>query len=221
MRSGRFRSLLLRLGLDLETAPLLSDEERAAVRGIETIVIALGSYRNLTSMTAAIFALHPAAIVLNHAWIRLGTKPSLDFFRDPRPERVQAFLAAAVHLAQSGRAGDYGGSILQSHVFHRPEVKRLYDARYGGRIIKSQPRTLFWKESMRVLNHIWKNRIDLSALTDSLPQIRFLRFSSWISFTVPPLSIPGPSDAVCIVRPSRPRWGNSPPAGGGSIYGRL
>jgi hypothetical protein len=174
MRPSATRRLSTRLGLEWELAPPLSPAERAACEQIETVVIALGSYRNLTTLTAAFYALHPDAMALNHAWVRVATNPGLDFFADPRPERLRRFVAAAVRLAQGGSFGAYGGSILRSHAFHRPALRQLYARRFGAQILKPQSRALFWKDSMQVLNHLWANRVDLAALTDALPQLRFV-----------------------------------------------
>ncbi|MDX2170845.1 MAG: hypothetical protein SF182_27505 [Deltaproteobacteria bacterium] len=168
------RRLLTRLGLEWELAATPSPSVRAARDQIETVVMPLGSYRNLTTLTAALFALHPGAIALNHGWVRLATKPSLDFFRAPDPQRLRRFIAAAVRLAQGGRRGAHGGSVLASHAFERPAPRQRYAARYGAQIVKPQLRCLFWKDSMAVLNHIWARRVDLAALTDALPQLRFL-----------------------------------------------
>jgi hypothetical protein len=174
MGPSGIRRLSLRLGLEWELALPLSPAEQAARDQIETVVIVLGSYRNLTTMTAAFYALHPAAMALNHAWVRLATKPSLDFLSDPRSERLQRFVGAAVRLAQGGRAGEYGGSILRSHAFQRPALRQLYDRRFGAQLVKPHLRALFWKDSMQVLNHLWTRRVDLLALTDALPQLRFV-----------------------------------------------
>ena len=174
MPSHLLEKILSRLSLEWELAPRLSAEERSAIENIHTVVIPLGSYRNLTTMTGAIYALHPNAIVLNHAWIRLGSKRSVDFLRDPNPATLARFISAALRLAQGGRTGDHGGSILKSHAFRRGKVKQIYSERYGDQIIKPIAQTLFWKESMRLLNHITDNRVQLPAVVDALPQLRFL-----------------------------------------------
>jgi hypothetical protein len=112
-RALRFdmQRLLARLPLEAECLPPLSAEERSTLAGLETIVMPIGPYRNLTTLLAAAFALHPQALMLNHAADRLWLKPGVDLIKRPRPEVRAAFLRAAVRLAQGGRRGGYGGSI--------------------------------------------------------------------------------------------------------------
>ena len=146
--------LLARLQLEAECLRPLSAEERSTLAGLETIVMPIGPYRNLTTLLAAAFALDPQALVLNHAAERLWLKPGLDLIRTPRPEVRAAFLRAAVRLAQGGRRGGYGGSILEAHAFDDSLLRERYRARYGERILKPDAKVLFWKDSMRILNRI-------------------------------------------------------------------
>ena len=75
----------------------LREEELAAADRITNVVLPLGPYRNLTTMTAALFALHPQSVVLNHAAMRVfGTR--FDPFDDLSPERWRAFKAASTRL---------------------------------------------------------------------------------------------------------------------------
>lgn len=103
MRASALRRLRTRLGLEWELAPPLSRAERAARDDIDTVVIALGSYRNLTSLTAACYALHSAAIALNHAWIRLATKPHAPADQELLGRILARRLAGAADLAATAR----------------------------------------------------------------------------------------------------------------------
>ena len=51
-----------------------------SVDNINSIVCLLGPYRNLSTLTASIAALHPNCQVLNHAGEKILNNDSLDFF---------------------------------------------------------------------------------------------------------------------------------------------
>jgi len=130
--------------------------ERQTIERINTVVIPLGPYRNLTTLTAAIFALHPECIVLNHAGYRLQNIRRLDFVRYPEPGKIRRFIDASVALAQTGRRGDFGGNILKAHAFDSKNLSDAYKSRYGNKILKENTHVLFWKESMLISNRIEK-----------------------------------------------------------------
>ena len=128
----------------------LRPEELAAADAIANVVLPLGPYRNLTTMTAALFALHPRSVVLNHAAMRVfGTR--FDPFDDLRPDRWRTFKAGATRLLRHGRKSSYGGNVLYSHAF-RGGLLALYRERYGETLLKPGASTLFWKDSMRFQN---------------------------------------------------------------------
>ncbi len=158
------------------TAELLkpmSAEETAAAKNIRHIVVPLGPYRNLTTQTAAIFALHPNAIVLNHAGRRIFPRRSLNWVRKPEPQRLDQFIRAAVRLCQGGQRGDYGGSILLSHAFQNVEVRAAYQRRFQDKIIKNSVSVLYWKESMRVTNCLINGQ-NIRDVLVYLPNVLFL-----------------------------------------------
>lgn len=129
----------------------LTPEELAAADRIDTVVLPLGPYRNLTTMTAALFALHPQAVVLNHAAMRVfGTR--YDPFDDLSPARWRAFKALSTRLLRHGRKSSYGGNVLYSHAFRGGSLSLLYAERFGETLLKPAARTLFWKDSMRFQN---------------------------------------------------------------------
>lgn len=129
----------------------LREEELAAADRITNVVLPLGPYRNLTTMTAALFALHPQSVVLNHAAMRVfGTR--FDPFDDLSPERWRAFKAASTRLLRHGRKSSYGGNVLYSHAFRGGALSRLYAERFGDVLLKPAATTLFWKDSMRFQN---------------------------------------------------------------------
>jgi hypothetical protein len=166
--------IVARLRLEAECLPPLSAAERSTLAGLATIVMPIGPYRNLTTLLAAAFALHPQALVLNHAAERLWLKPGVDLIKRPRPEVRAAFLRAAVRLAQGGRRAGYGGSILKAHAFDDPQLRERYRARYGEQILKPDARALFWKDSMRILNRIRREPTRLAALLEGVEGIKLL-----------------------------------------------
>jgi hypothetical protein len=147
---GSFATNLTDFALPLRPAEL------AAADRITNVVLPLGPYRNLTTMTAALFALHPEAVVLNHAAMRVfGTR--FDPFDDLSPARWRAFKAGATRLLRHGRKSSYGGSVLYSHAF-RGSLLALYRERFGDTLLKPGATTLFWKDSMRFQNRFKAGR---------------------------------------------------------------
>lgn len=166
--------IVARLKLEAECLPPLRADERATLDGLKTIVMPIGPYRNLTTLMAAAFALHPRALVLNHAADRLWLKRGLDLIRTPRPAVRNRFLRAAVRLAQGGRRGGYGGSILKAHAFEDSLLRERYRTRYGDRILKPGAKVLFWKDSMRILNRIRQKPGRLGGLLEGVDDVKFV-----------------------------------------------
>lgn len=163
-----------RLTTQIKLSWPLNDNERELAKRIDRIVIPIGPYRNLTTLTAAIFALHPECVVLNHAAVRILPRPELDFLRDPQPKRRDAFVKAAVRLLQGGHQGYFGGSILLSHAFEQSQLRDKYLQRYGAEVIKPGAHVLFWKDSMRILNYIWSKKIDIEQLIAARDDVRLV-----------------------------------------------
>jgi hypothetical protein len=132
----------------IDFARPLGAAELAAAERIGTVVLPLGPYRNLTTMTAALFALHPQAVVLNHAADRVFASRH-DPFARLDPERWRRFKALALRLLRHGRKSSYGGNVLLSHAFRDGPLKAVYAARFGDTLAKPGATTLFWKDSMR------------------------------------------------------------------------
>ena len=146
----------------------------AAVDRIETLAVLLGPYRNLTTLTASICALHPQVQVMNHGSERLWAQPEIDFIATPKPEVLRQFVATSLRSSTGGRRGDYGGSILFSHAFDSEPLRELYRARYGETMLKPEARCLVWKESMRVQRRLMDGPGFAEAIVERLPQVRFL-----------------------------------------------
>ncbi|MBP7001303.1 hypothetical protein [Amaricoccus sp.] len=151
----------------------LRPEELAAADRITTAVLPLGPYRNLTTMTAALFALHPQAVVLNHAADRVFASRH-DPFDAPGPERWRAFKAVALRLLRHGRKSSYGGNVLLSHAFRGRPIEAAYRARFGDVLAKPEATTLFWKDSMRFQNRFEAGRPSVEAFLAAVPETVFL-----------------------------------------------
>jgi len=148
---------------------------RVDTRELRTVCVALGPYRNLTTITAAILALHPHCQVLNHAGTRILNRRRLDFLRHPDQATFEAFTRFAIQVSCAGQRGDYGGSITLSHAFAgSPTLRDMYRAAYGANLRKDVIHSLFWKESLAVANHIREHGVDLARLVHENAALRFL-----------------------------------------------
>jgi hypothetical protein len=135
--------------------------------------MAVGPYRNLTTLTAAVLFLHPQCQVLNHAGDRIfGTE--YDLFSACTPGGVERFLRHAVALSAGGSRGAYGGSITFSHAFDRHRRLPTLFGATGLPLVKGDIRALFWKESHRISHRIRECGTNLSALLAADPRPRFL-----------------------------------------------
>ena len=147
---------------------------KAEPEQLKSVCLMLGPYRNLTTLTASIMALHPKTQVLNHAGKRIYHLKQTNFFQNYTDRTFENFCRYAVAISSGGKRGDYGGSITLSHAFaNHGRMGKLYRARYGDKVIKDEIQCLFWKESMRTCNMIRENQVDLNAL---FKQNRILRF---------------------------------------------
>ena len=148
---------------------------RVDTRELRTVCVVLGPYRNLTTITAAIVALHPHCQVLNHAGERILNHRRLDFLRFDDPATFDAFTRYAIRISHGGRRGDYGGSITLSHAFaNHPKLRELYREAFGASLVKDMIHSVFWKESLAVANHIRAHEIDVGRLLEENSRLRFL-----------------------------------------------
>jgi len=124
------------------------------IEQIDTLVLPLGPYRNLTTFTAAMFALHPEGLVLNHADQRIRLLPWVDILAHPTPGRMRRFVDTACVMTQNGRRGDFGGNVLLAHAFDDAGVRTAYEDRFNKNILKKKTHVLFWKDSMKIRNRM-------------------------------------------------------------------
>ena len=163
--------------LDRRRAPSVVSESEAAapddtdletVAGntaeIKTVCLALGPYRNLTTLTAGMLFLHPNCQVLNHAGMRIFGDKNLDFLIEYSDEKFESFLQYGIYNSQTGRPGGYGGSITYSHAFENGnKLRDIFEAE-GGDSVKKNVECFFWKESLMTSFHIRDNSVDLDKL---------------------------------------------------------
>ena len=152
----------------------LFTSRRIDVEPVQTVCLAVGPYRNLTTLTGAVLFLHPNCQVLNHAGKRIFKDKRLNFLRKYGERRFRRFVRYAVQISQTGRRGDYGGSITLSHAFDANHgTKDVFDDTRL-KIKKDQITSLFWKESLRTSRAIQDNHVDLNGLFARNGQLRFL-----------------------------------------------
>ena len=168
--SNKLKQFRLRLGdvIDLWTSRYLD------VRDIRSVCLALGPYRNLTTLTASVLFLHPNCQVLNHAGGRIYGNKELDFLLDYNPKKLDRFAQYAIRISAKGQRGNFGGSITHSHAFG-PEsnLKETYE-KSNLPLIKKQIECLFWKESFITSNLIRKRQLDLGSIFEKDRRLRFL-----------------------------------------------
>jgi hypothetical protein len=140
----------------------------------QSVCLALGPYRNLTTLTAATLFLHPCCQVLNHAGDRIFGNPRVDFLARYNRSTMDRFIRFAIQSSIHGKRGEYGGSIIHSHaltgthpmrgLFQKKKIKRL----------KNSIQCLFWKESLRTANYIRSHNINLFDVLRQDDRLRFL-----------------------------------------------
>ena len=133
----------------------------------------LGPYRNLTTLTASVLALHPHVQVLNHAGRRLLAQPDIDFVSDPRAETWTKFRETALAESRGGKPGLHGGTITLSHAFEVPTIRAAYRKRFGGALMRRRVETLVWKDSL-VLSRAIRKSGHVDRLFESCEGLRFL-----------------------------------------------
>lgn len=140
----------------------------------DSVCVALGPYRNLSTLTAATLFLHPHCQVLNHAGGQVFGNPDIDFLAAFSPARLDRFVAWAREVSAAGERGYGGGSITLSHAFDEQHALKRRFERAGLPLVKADLRCLFWKEPLRTSNWIRKQRIDLGAIFDLDSRLRFM-----------------------------------------------
>ena len=145
------------------------------ISNLRTVCIALGPYRNLTTLIASILFLHPYCQVLNHAGKRIFNNENRNFLLHNTRETFGNFITFAIRASIGGLREELGGSITLSHAFdEKYPIGQLYRNRYGETLVKNTIQSLFWKESLRVANHIREHNINLPDHFAKNNKLRFL-----------------------------------------------
>lgn len=160
--------------LKREDAADLKASKQLDVSSVETVCLALGPYRNLTTLTASVLFLHPNCQVLNHGGNRIFGNTKIDFLSSYAKEKLDDFIAFAITISSKGQRGGAGGSIVYSHAFDdKHKLKNIYEkssVSQGKQVIKS----LFWKESLHTSNLLQNKNVDVDALLAQESRLRFL-----------------------------------------------
>ena len=144
------------------------------IKDCESVCLALGPYRNLTTLTAATLFLHPDCQVLNHAGNRIFGNSHVDFLSDYSEERLNHFIKFAIKISSKGRGGYVGGSITYSHAFDSLYGMKNEFAKTGLGLKKARIKCLFWKESLITSNLIREKKVDLGRIFEKEERLRFL-----------------------------------------------
>ncbi len=144
------------------------------VQTVKSVCLALGPYRNLTTLTASILFLHPNCQVLNHAGKRIYGKGEVDFLWNYNKDKLDRFIQFARKISEKGQRGDLGGSIVYSHAFDsKHKMKEIY-TKNGSGMTKKLIKCLFWKEPLHTANLIRERSVDLASIFESEDRLRFL-----------------------------------------------
>lgn len=153
----------------------LRQSRQIDISDIGVVCLALGPYRNLSTLTGSILFLHPHCQVLNHGGVRIFGDRRVDFIADYSPQRFDAFVRYAVQISNGGRRGKYGGSIVHSHAFDASyPMADVYAESHGAVLRKDRIRTLFWKEPLPTANRIRDCGLDIDDVLAREPRLRFL-----------------------------------------------
>ena len=144
------------------------------ITGLKTVCLAVGPYRNLTTLTGSVLFLHPECQVLNHGGSRIFNDPKLDWIKKYDPKRFENFCRYAIQISKKGRKGNYGGSITRSHAFRNKKRMTGVFEEAGLALVKNKITSLFWKESQRTSNIFMKQRDSLELILESNPKVKFL-----------------------------------------------
>jgi hypothetical protein len=144
------------------------------IKDCKSVCLALGPYRNLTTLTAAILFLHHNCQVLNHAGSRIYGNSHVDFLSDFSEEKLNRFIQFAIKISGKGQRGDLGGSITYSHTFDSNYKMNETYAKTGLGLVKKQIRCLFWKESLRTSNLIREKHVNIGNIFAKDDRLRFL-----------------------------------------------
>ena len=171
----KLRSVIKHRRLTQEKTKDLAASANVDISRVKTVCLAMGPYRNLTTLTASILFLHPNCQVLNHGAERIFADDRLDFLLHYSRRVADNFIRYAIYISGQGSRGKQGGSITLSHAFDgKHKMQALYRKQFGDKLIKEEINAVFWKESLRTSFHLRKHGIDLQQLFEQEQRLRFL-----------------------------------------------
>ncbi len=126
----------------------LTDSQALDLSELRTFCLALGPYRSHSSITASIVATHPHGQAINHGGQLVLNDPRLDFLTANDSATTERFLRYGLHIAL-GRVGDPPEGTPPVHAF-------------------------LWSDPPRVSRHLRRHDLDLDALLEREPRLRFI-----------------------------------------------
>ena len=144
------------------------------IKNCKSVCLALGPYRNLTTLTAATLFLHPNCQVLNHAGDRIFGNKHVDFLSNYSKERLNHFIQFAIKISGKGLRGHVGGSITYSHAFDSKHEMKNEFTKTGLELKKNKIKCLFWKESLLTSNLIREKNVDIGGIFEKDDRLRFI-----------------------------------------------
>ena len=167
------RRVTRKLAGDFKHSRAVKQSGDVDISSVKSVCLALGPYRNLTTLTASVIGLHPNCQVLNHGGGRVFSANRLNFIKDYETTKFEAFTKYAIYASGRGQRGVEGGSIVYSHAF-KDQMKNVYEDRYGGDLTKSEIECVFWKESLYTSIELRENAFDFDKAFSLNDKLRFL-----------------------------------------------
>jgi len=144
------------------------------IKSCTTICLALGPYRNLSTLTSATLFLHPNCQVLNHAGNRIHWRGSINFISNFSIKKLNRFIQFAIVASAGGVRGSLGGSITYAHAFDsKYELSKIFKESNMG-LVKEDITCLFWKEPLLNVNLIRKSNFNFEKVFAMDKRLKFL-----------------------------------------------
>jgi hypothetical protein len=141
-----------------------------------TVCLFYGFSRNLTTLFASLFALHPRCQVLNHS-SKLILSDKKNFLALRNRKSIDKFIEFAIKNSTRNIKG-VGGSIISSHAFtssfSSDEISQKYQARFGEERVKAQIDSIVWKDAAHMTDYLEDNGISALTVAADYPEARFI-----------------------------------------------
>ncbi len=109
---------------------------------------------------------------------------------------------AALRLSAGGQRGLKGGSVTLSHAYaNNPGFVKAYRSRFGSTLLKTDIRSLVWKESMLIALTLRKQNVKVLELANQCPMLRFIYpVRNPIDCAISNLNQGGMAELICQLR---------------------